>query len=377
MRRKTILFIIFLIVLIAIIIMFFMSGDKQNNNEETIYNIAYNPYNDVSNKKEFNNNNNTENNTANLEIINSASNKKVKETININGSNTINLEAIIEVSNVERVRNYKYNLEDITDDFRTKLFQTLFKDESSKAEYDVRNNVWELKKSDKIGDYYLYEVSYPKSGEAIAGEKSFLLEYRNVDLCPLDYNIYTSAPVNTFGISEEDATKLCEDLLKQIDSENEYQLDYIHYYGKTRGKPFYWIHYKKVIDGMVITSYNDISFYVDNNGIERIYGSLYDLEEENKDINIISLEKATQSLKDNKLLISFEGLDIDEQEITISKITFEYIVIKDLYENVSVVPSWRFYIGCNESERNYYGNRILAINATNGDLIQGTRGDTF
>ena len=45
--------------------------------------------------------------------------------------------------------------------------------------------------------------------------------------------------------------------------------------------------------------------------------------------------------------------------------------------NYCITPVWRFQIGTNDDERNLYRDKILAINAINGEIIQERREKSF
>ena len=58
-------------------------------------------------------------------------------------------------------------------------------------------------------------------------------------------------------------------------------------------------------------------------------------------------------------------------------ITLEYMVVKDMYGEPSIVPVWRFLIGSDGDEQSILGDRYIAVNALNGDLIVCRRRNTL
>ena len=92
--------------------------------------------------------------------------------------------ATVNIGNIENIGLYEYKVLPITDDFRKSLFTSVLGDKAADAEYDARNDVWELQLSNKVGDYYLYETGYFLAGESVAEQITFSLEYRYVDLYP-------------------------------------------------------------------------------------------------------------------------------------------------------------------------------------------------
>ncbi|BAK99672.1 hypothetical protein OBV_24740 [Oscillibacter valericigenes Sjm18-20] len=85
------------------------------------------------------------------------------------------------------------------------------------------------------------------------------------------------------------------------------------------------------------------------------------------------MDSAITSLRDNAVLIDFYEHDV----MSIGKITLEYIVTKALTDEASIIPAWRFWIGSDVDEMSLNRGKIIAIDATTGELIQGERGNTF
>ena len=113
---------------------------------------------------------------------------------------------------------------------------------------------------------------------------------------------------------------------------------------------------------------------VDGKGIEHISGAIFDIGMELGISSLLSVDEAMEILSYNAPLISFDET-IDQ--ITISKISMEYVVLKDEEGAPVITPVWRFQIGSNDEERNLKRERIIAINAMSGDFIQERRRHTF
>ena len=359
---KKIVIIIFIII-VCIIGFISFNGNKQTKTiTEDAIEVA------TSNKNEIEINNN---------IMNQEKQIKIEENISLNDNKQIVLDIDEIIKYPENVNTYKYEIKEVDDIVRTNLFSAIFGEKSSMAEYDERNRVWEIRNSSKVADYWLYSLSYTNGGVSIPGENSFVLEYRNVNLNPLESNQKNSLSDINVGISKESAITLCDKIINNLDSENEYKVDWIHVYGTKNGSnPFYWINYKKIIDEMPLTAYNDLYFFVDKNGVQKVYGTLYDIGEGNN-TNIITVEDAIKSLKDKSISISTSKIDILKDTIYVKEIALEYLVTLDINGNPSITPVWRFKIGIDDDERNLYRDRILAINAINGEIIQERREKTF
>jgi hypothetical protein len=309
----------------------------------------------------------------NAKVIAAAADQHIKETIKNTDGKQLIIDAGTEPSEIKTVSTYGYVLVSITDDFRSKLFTAYFGDRASNAEYDERNDLWTLANSSAVGDYYLYDTTYPHAGETIPGEESFYIEYRQTDLNPLDDNLLASVSDSSMKTSADAAVKMCDEVMQGIVDLSDYTVDYIHAYGTNGRRPYYKIVYKQVLDGMPVTSYNDIYFLVDNDGIQKIFGSLFGTEKNQLQKQIISLDTAITYLRDNAALIDF----YEQDTMSIGKITLEYIVTKTLTDEASIVPAWRFWIGSSEDQMNLNRGKVIAIDATTGELIQGERGNSF
>lgn len=217
--------------------------------------------------------------------------------------------ATVNIGNIENIGLYEYKVLPITDDFRKSLFTSVLGDKAADAEYDARNDVWELRLSNKVGDYYLYETGYFLSGESVAEQTTFSLEYRYVDLYPFDDNILSSIEQSPMAISADEAVSMCNKIMDEIANGTEYQVDYIFAYGTNGRHPYYKIVYKQVIDNTTITAFNDIYFLVDDSGVQKVFGCLYEVGNTILADPIISVDKAVEILKDSIFQISFQEFD--------------------------------------------------------------------
>jgi len=143
-----------------------------------------------------------------------------------------------------------------------------------------------------------------------------------------------------------------------------------------------WIVYHRVADGMPITAFNDLKFYVLDSGVTYLHGALYDLKKVDIDNKIISLDDAVAHLQKNALHVNdgnnFMQFDyLYDDVIPISEITFEYVAIRNENYEYTVVPVWRFVIGDNEESRLIARDRIISVNALTGELIADRRRATY
>lgn len=297
----------------------------------------------------------------------------------------IDIDAAVKIDNVLDVNTYQYIVKEFGDDSRERLFDCLF--EKSDLDFEVihvQNDVqqieyWKLKYSDSVGGYYKFSYNYDFSSPGLNDEKKFLLSSHDVNLYPFEDNLLES--VSNVSLSLDSALEQCEAFIGAIDPYNEYIVSHILPFGNNGRRQFYWIVYKKVIDGMQVTTFSDLKFLVDSKGVQEVGGAVNSLQVAESDIAILSLSEVIDILRKNVELISLEevisqyGYDEDyfTGSLPISKITFEYILGYDK----SVTPCWRFYIGSSEDERNRYGEYILAVDAVSGKIIQERRRHTF
>lgn len=311
-------------------------------------------------------------NEQNTNIIISSASKKLNEVFELSNGKKIVIDAVVDVEGITNVGSYSYVLKPIADELRNTLFSAFFGDRASSAKYDELNNKWTIANSKAVGDYYLYETFNPKAGPTISGEESFSLEYRNVNLYPFADNLLPSVNDSTVKTPLKDVISMCDQIMNEITDVSTYKVDYIFAYGTNGRRPYYKVVYKRMLDNTILTGFNDIYFLVDNNGIQKISGSFFNIVELQMEKQILSVDEAMSRLKNNSIQISF-----DEDLITIGKVTFEYVVVNTIEGEAKPTPVWRFLIGSSDEEMSLNRDKIIAIDAITGDIICDERGNTF
>ena len=290
----------------------------------------------------------------------------------------IDIDAAVKIDNVLAVNTYQYIITEFGDEGRERLFNCLY--EESELEFDaihVQKEVqqldyWKLKYSDIVGDYYEFTVVFDFSGPGLIEEKILLLSNHGVDLYPFWDNLLES--VSNVGFPLDLALEQCEAFIGAIDPDSEYTVSYVLPFGNNGRRQYYWIVYKKVIDGMQVTTFSDLKFLVDSKGVQEVGGAVYSLQVVENDVAILSLSEAIDILRNKVELISINDYEkYFTGSLPITKITFEYILGYDK----SVIPCWRFYIGSSEDDQNRFGQYILAVDAVSGKIIQERRRHTF
>lgn len=309
----------------------------------------------------------------NAEILSASDGLCVKQIIETEEGKKIVIDGEVYCENVEEVNRYEYILKPVTKQLREELFQVYFADRMNEVEYDKKNNVWTLNNSVAIGDYYLFTTFYPGAGPTVSGEEAFQVEYRRVNLYPFKDNLLEDVAMSKMKVTLEDARGMCDNIIEEVSDLEELSFDYAHAYGTEGRRPYYKIVYKLFLDNIPVTGYNDLYFLVDDEGIEKICGAVYSVKKTVLEKPILSAGDAIEILDKNHSLVNFE----EEKIVFIRKITLEYIVVNSSSGETYITPAWRFCIGDTENRMNVMREKILAVNAFTGDIIQEERGNTF
>ena len=138
-------------------------------------------------------------------------------------------------------------------------------------------------------------------------------------------------------------------------------------------RPYLKLVFKRMLDDMPVTTYNDLALLFDNNGIEKVSGSLFSVNEIGLDKKLLSPEEAVGKLQEQAAFLDFKG----ESHVTVTEITLEYVVVMSPDGKILVTPVWRFQLGEDEDGRNFLRQKILGIDAVTGELIWEERGHTL
>ncbi|MCH5339567.1 MAG: hypothetical protein J1E03_12350 [Acetatifactor sp.] len=308
-----------------------------------------------------------------LKILVGCADVKIERTINAAGGSMLFIDADVNVDGIERVSQYEYELADITEEKRAALFEAMFSEHAETAVYDELNDVWTLDIDPEIRNYFLYQINHSNGGTTIPGELIIVLENRYYNLYPFEDNRLASLSDSKVNITLDEVTAICGQVLESITDTDDYVVDYVQAYGNNGRRPYYKIVFKRILDGMPVTAYNNFIFLYDNNGIERLTGSLFSTKEIGLEETILSPEEAVNRLKEQTAFLNFDG----ESQVTVSKITLEYVVTITPAGKILATPVWRFWLGEDEEERCFFGHRILGIDAITGELIWEERGQTM
>ena len=307
------------------------------------------------------------------EILVACAGTRIEKNIEVADGTSLHISADVNVGGITRVSQYEYVLTDITEEIRADLFKSVFPETADQAEYDEMNDVWTLDIDASIRNYFLYQISYSNGGTTIPGEQVIVLENRYYDLYPFEDNRLGSVLDSRVNASLDEAESICRQIVDSITDAGDYAADSIQAYGKSGRRPYLKLVFKRMLDGMPVTAYNDLVFLFDNDGIEKVTGSLFSVNETGLDQKMLSPEEAVGKLQEQAELLDFEG----ESHVTVTKIALEYVVVISPDGQILVKPLWRFLPGENEDERNFLRQNILGIDAVTGELIWEERGNTL
>lgn len=319
----------------------------------------------------------------NFQTIAHAKEQKIEMTISCGEKYTIFVDADVDVTNIERVDCYEYVTAPMSNQQREALFEAYFGEKACEVEHNtyMYNDFWEIREFSAVTDYHTFNIQYDNSGPGIPNEKIFNLLNRGVYLLEFDTNQLDSLEGVNIELSLAEILSNCNRLISSITDCEQYSLDYIRPFGVGENRPFYWIVFSQSIDGMPITAYRDLKFYVDENGIEYFGGALYCIGRSIMDSPIITIDEAVQVFE-NQIADYFNAtsLGVDSylgSQIIISKVSLEYLVVNDITAGAVITPVWRFQLGADESGRCILRDRVIAVNAINGNLIVERRRNTF
>lgn len=315
----------------------------------------------------------------NYQSVHSENGHQITGSFVIDDTFTLEIDAVVDVSNVERVSMYEYVPASITDAQREALLGAYFGDRIDEVKHNTNgwNNHWELST-----DTEFYSFGYSFGKNLISEETFFLRDYKK-EIREFDELMLNGISEAGMRISLGEAYDLCDRLLCTVTDDQ---------YVPTNVRPFkmnpntddgmLWIVWSKSADGMPITADNDPKFYLTDNDVIYLHGTVYDTVPMEIPDKIISLDEAVASLGNYASYINdpnnFMGFEfIYNDAVPVTEITFEYVVVRDENYRYTVVPVWRFLIGDDEESRLMYKDRVISINAITGELIAERRRFTF
>ena len=309
----------------------------------------------------------------NLQLVHQCNESVVSESFMATDKLKFEINASVSTGNVDRVSLYEYIPMPISDAQRSSLLKAYFQERIDEVYHHTvgNSNGWVL-----MNDSEYYHFGYNRSPQYI-DESGFFLINQKVGLVDLTDGMRES--LDDVGFPLSDAYSQCNVLIEAVVGNTKYMPSIIRPISTARPtvKGAYWIVYRRELDGVPVIANWDLKFFVTQNEVVKMVGTLYEVQELSLEQQIISMDDALASLEKHASLIDYDFLEISyffEETIPVSKITFEYLVLPGSDGRYIVTPIWRFQLGETEEQRNILRDKVIAVNALTGELIAQYRG---
>ena len=309
----------------------------------------------------------------NLQLVHQCNESVVSESFMATDKLKFEIHARVSTGNVDRVSLYEYIPMAISDTQRINLLQVYFQERVNEVYHNTvgYSNSWVL-----MNESEYYHFGYNRSPQYI-DESGFFLINQKVGLVDLTDGMRES--LDDVGFPLSDAYSQCNVLIEAVVGNTKYMPSIIRPISTARPtvKGAYWIVYRRELDGVPVIANWDLKFFVTQNEVVKMVGTLYEVQELSLEQQIISMDDALASLEKHASLIDYDFLEISyffEETIPVSKITFEYLVLPGSDGRYIVTPIWRFQLGETEDQRNILRDKVIAVNALTGELIAQYRG---
>lgn len=309
----------------------------------------------------------------NLQLVHQCDESVISESFMATDKLKFEINASVSTGNVDRVSLYEYIPMTISDAQRSNLLKAYFQERIDEVYHHTvgNSNSWLL-----FNDTEYYHFGYNRSPQYI-DESGFFLSNHKVGLVSVRDGMRDS--LDDVGFPLSDAYSQCNVLIEAVVGNTKYMPSIIRPISTARPtvKGAYWIVYRRELDGIPLIANWDLKFFVTQNEVVKMVGTLYEVQELLLVQKIIPMEDALVSLKNHASLIDYDFLEISrffEETIPVSKITFEYLVLPGSDGRYIVTPIWRFQLGETEEQRNIHRDKVIAVNALTGELIAQYRG---
>lgn len=314
-----------------------------------------------------------------------ASNEYSVETITqfMEGSDgrKISIDAQVYSDGIDQVSCYRYVPEPFTEEMRNALLKEMHPAETwnvvEATVYNSEKDAWEfMTPAGKSWSYQITHSDIPREDilchretTAVAnlspdikqvfpilieGEGDTIDEYTLSTLSKVADTI--PAEIIQFGLYDIGA----------IDYNDSYSCDLIHVCETMDGQFYIKAVFRKTIDGIPVTAWHNFGTITGKGSPFpiKIWGSLFSEEEIGIDQPVLPAGEAVAAMQQQ-----IDQIPIQEEPLTITKISLEYLSVISSDGELLIVPVWRFWAGENEKARSLRSEEIIAVNALNGELI--------
>ena len=319
----------------------------------------------------------------NADILAACAGMTITQTIDRSDGGRISIDAKVNVDDVSRVSCYRYIPQQFTEERRKALLKQNFPaegwDVNEAAVYNEKEDVWEI--VTPRGESWVCQVR----DSQILGEQ--IINIERVDIA-LDYaEVSDVSPIQLSNTPDEDKLLLLELINSQpseieqigkiitapITEEIIFFCNYIHICGKDGGHPYAKAVFKQTVDGMPVTAWHNFSTATSkvSHFPMKVWGSFYSMEEIGLTETILTPMEAVAAMQEQ-----IDSIQMQETQMSVTKISVEYLAVISSDGQPYIVPIWRFWLGYDEKERSLMSEKILAVNAVSGELIWEER-ETF
>ncbi|MCI8529784.1 MAG: hypothetical protein HFH82_11650 [Lachnospiraceae bacterium] len=295
---------------------------------------------------------------------------------NFDGGN-ISIDAQVCADGIDQVSCYQYVPEVFTEEHRNNLLKEMHPAETwdvlDAVVYSPENEAWEF--VTPTGKSWIYQIIHSDiqgedilSHREIAADKfsnmkhvfpvidegnvmdeaTFAMLLKVGDIAP--------AEIEQFGLHDIGA----------LDKKGSYSCEFIHICETEDGHFFIKAVFRKMIDGIPVTTWHNFSTITGNHSLFpiKIWGSLFSEEEIGLDRPILSVNEAVEAMQEQ-----IDQVPIQEEPLVVTKISLEYLSVVSSDGDLLIVPIWRFWAGEDEKERSLRSEEVIAVNALSGELI--------
>lgn len=309
----------------------------------------------------------------NLQLVHQCDESVISESFMATDKLKFEINASVSTGNVDRVSLYEYIPMTISDAQRSNLLKAYFQERIDEVYHHTvgNSNSWLL-----FNDTEYYHFGYNRSPRYI-DESGFFLINHKVGLVSVRDGMRDS--LDDVGFPLPDAFSQCYPLIESLVGDTKYIPSIVRPISTARPtiEGAYWIVYRRELDGIPLIANWDLKFFVTQNEVVKMVGTLYEVQELSLEQQIISMDDALASLEKHASSIDYDFLEISrffEKTIPVSKITLEYLVLSGSDGRYIITPIWRFQLGETEEQRNIHRDKVIAVNALTGELIAQYRG---
>lgn len=307
----------------------------------------------------------------------------VTQVIEGSDGKKITIDAQVYADGIDGVSCYRYVPEPATEEFRNVLLKRMLPAETwdvlEAMSYNPEKDAWEC--VTPVGEPWEYQVTRSEIPEEeifncentaadISGVKQVYPVVIQRDRMEVDENELLMTVIGTV-VPELETIGL--NYIGSIDKEGNYDGGYfcsfVHICEEEDGEFFAKAVFKRILDGIPVTAWHDYMTVTKKSSTfpVKVCGSHFSVEEIGLDQPILSANEAVAAMQEQIDLIPLQ-----DEGMTFTKISLEYLSVISSDKNLLIVPIWRFWTG-NEEEWSLMGEEVIAVNAISGEFIWESR----